>query len=80
MSVLTARPGPLLVSFRDANEPRALAARLIAVAHQHARGWSVSIPGSRETEHVTFEAAACTVIRSTGITRLLIVWSAETDA
>jgi hypothetical protein len=65
----------VLVSFRDADEPRALASRLIATATRHPRGWSLEIPGVGATEHVTFDATALAVARRTGITRLLIVWA-----
>jgi hypothetical protein len=65
----------VLVSFRDADEPRALASRLVATATRHPRGWSLDIPDVGATDHLTFDAAALTVARRTGITRLLIVWA-----
>ncbi len=69
-------PAPdLVVSFRDANEPRALAARLIASAHRHPRGWTVHVPDGDRFECLTFDAAALTVARQTGVPNLLIVWA-----
>jgi hypothetical protein len=65
----------IVVSFRDAAEPRALAARLVATATRHAYGWSLHLPGVGTTEHVTFDAAALTVARTTGVRKMLIVWS-----
>lgn len=65
-----------LVSFRDADAPRALAGPLLAAAHSHARGWTLSVPGAPgATEHVTFDGVAREVLRATGVTRLLIVWT-----
>ena len=65
----------LVVSFRDADEPRALTSRFIAVAHRHPRGWSLSIPDAGMSEHVTFDGAAHTVTAKTGVTHLLIIWT-----
>jgi hypothetical protein len=65
----------VVVSFRDADEPRALASRLVATATRHPRGWSLDIPHLGATEHLTFDATALTVARRTGINRLLIVWT-----
>jgi hypothetical protein len=43
----------VVVSFRDADEPRALASRLVATATRHPRGWSLDIPDVGATEHLT---------------------------
>jgi hypothetical protein len=75
MSVFRAPANPLVVSFRDARQPRASAGPLVASAVRHPRGWSLFVPGIGTTEHLTFDAAALTVTRMTGVTSLLIVWS-----
>jgi hypothetical protein len=65
-----------LASFRDANEPRALASRLVATAAQHPRGWTLSLPGGQgSVEAATFEGAVSALVARTGLTRLLIVWA-----
>jgi|tagenome__1003787_1003787.scaffolds.fasta_scaffold14134365_1 hypothetical protein len=66
-----------LVSFRDGTEPRALAARLIAVAEKHARGWTLNVPGHGSTEHLTFDSVPPTVAAATGIERFAIIWDQE---
>jgi hypothetical protein len=66
----------LVVSFRDADQPRPLAARLIAVAHRHPSGWTVNVPDGTIIDSVTFDAAADAVITATGVRHLLIVWTA----
>jgi len=53
MTVLTAGP---VVSFRDADQPRPLAARLIAVAHRHPCGWTVNTADGSRIEALTFES------------------------
>jgi hypothetical protein len=67
-----ARP---VVSFRDADEPRPLAARLIAAARQHGRGWSVNISPGRSIECATFDGAVEAVTNASGVHRLLILWT-----
>ncbi len=68
-------PAPdLVVSFRDANEPRALAARLIASAHRHPRGWTVQTTDGTRIEALTFDAVADAVATATGVRALLIIW------
>jgi len=69
----TSRPA-VVASFRDGDQPRPLASRFVALAESHADGWSLRIPDVGETEHLTFDAAAMTVARVTGIRRLLVVW------
>jgi len=73
---VTTLSGPdSLVSFRDADEPRALASRFIAVAHRRCQGWTATLTGDGSTvESITFEAAASAVISATGVRHLLIVW------
>ena len=66
-------PSDLAVSFRDASQPRALAARMIAVAHRHPRGWTLSLAEGGRFECLTFDAAADAVTRATGVSTLLIV-------
>jgi hypothetical protein len=63
------------VSFRDADEPRPLAARLIAVAHRHTRGWTVTTADGHRVEAATFDSAAGVVMAATGVERLLLVWT-----
>ena len=82
MTTPNSRPDPqagmrpaVVASFRDADQPRPLATRFVALAECHARGWSLRIPNVGETEHLTFDAAAMTVARVTGIRRLLVVWA-----
>jgi hypothetical protein len=70
----------VVVSFRDADEPRALASRMIAVAHRHPRGWTVNTSDGSRIESVTFDAAADAVTALTGVRHLLIVWPGETGA
>ena len=65
----------VMVTFRDPEEPRPLAARLIAVASQHPRGWSVSTPEGGEVQAATFEGCVSAVQARTGLRRLLIVWT-----
>jgi hypothetical protein len=69
----------LAVSFRNADLPRPLATRLIAAARRHPRGWSLTIPETGSTQHVTFEATVEAVTEMTGVRRLLIVWSFEAE-
>jgi hypothetical protein len=64
----------VVVSFRDAAEPRALAARLIASAHRHPRGWTVHIADGTRIEALTFDAVADAVAAATGVRNLLIIW------
>lgn len=67
-------PSELAVSFRDRDQPRALATRPVAVAHRHPRGWTVhTVDGSR-IEAVTFDAVADAVAAATGVRSLLIIW------
>lgn len=68
---------PTAVSFRDAGEPRALAARFIAVAIRHPRGWRVDLSDGSVLHTVTFDAAADAVIAATGVRRLLIHWPGD---
>jgi hypothetical protein len=72
---VTALGADLIVSFRDADEPRPLAARLIASAHRHARGWTVNVPHNGRYECLTFDAAAQAVANTTGKHHLLIIWT-----
>jgi hypothetical protein len=67
-------PGPA-VSFRDADLPRALAARMIAVAHRHPRGWTVATADGSRIEALTFEAVTDAVSATTGVRHLLIIWT-----
>ena len=71
---MTAGRPAVVVSFRDGDQPRPMASRFVAVAESHDDGWSLRIPDVGETEHLTFDAAALTVARVTGIRRLLVVW------
>lgn len=66
--------GPV-VSFRDADQPRAMAAGLIAVAHRHPLGWSVNTADGSHIEAVTFESMTDAVTAVTGVRHLLIVWT-----
>lgn len=76
MTTLTA--GTTLVSFRNADEPRAMQGPLIAVAQQHSRGWTLSIPGAEgSVEAITFEAVVALVQARTAKHRLLIVWTTD---
>jgi hypothetical protein len=70
---------PTVVSFRDADEPRALAARFIALATRHPRGWRVNLADGSVVHTVTFDAAADAVITDTGVHRLLIHWPGDHD-
>jgi hypothetical protein len=65
----------LVVSFRDAGEPRALANRFVAVARRHARGWTVDLSEGGRYETVTFDTAAEIVTRETRVRHLLIMWT-----
>lgn len=50
---------------------------LIASAHQHPRGWTVSVPdGGGTVDCATFEGAVSAVLARTRTAKLLIVWSA----
>ena len=70
----------LVVSFRDAGQPRALASRMIAVAHRHPRGWSVNITATNATrECPTFDGVPAVVTQATSVRNLLIHWP-ERDA
>lgn len=71
MTVPTPR---LTVSVRDASEPRALAARLIAAAHRHAQGWTVDLAEGGRVECLTFDAVPDAVTCVTGVGKLLIIW------
>lgn len=64
----------VVVTFRDAAEPRALAARLIAAAHRHPCGWTVTTSNGIHIETATFEAVPDVVRKATGVRNLLIVW------
>ncbi|MFI7600167.1 hypothetical protein [Actinoplanes sp. NPDC049681] len=71
-------PGPrsdVMATFRDAGQPRPLADRPLAVAHRHARGWTVCVIAGPRFERTTFDGVAEAVTRQTGIRKLLIVWS-----
>ncbi len=69
----------VVVTFRDYDQPRALASRFIAVAHRHARGWSLSLAeGAGRWELITFDSVVEHVIVATGTRRLLIVWPLNT--
>lgn len=71
-------PGPradVTASFRDASQPCPLADRPLAVAHRHARGWTVSLTEGPRFERTTFDAVAEAVTRVTKIRKLVIVWS-----
>ena len=70
----------LVVSFRDLDQPRPLASRLIASAHRHPLGWTANVPGVGSSEHVTFDAVVRTVAGATGVARLLIVWPERNPA
>ncbi len=72
---VTAPTPDLMVSFCDANEPRALAARLIDSAHRHPRGWTGTVPDGDRFECPTFDAVAQTVDLRTGVPDLLNVWA-----
>lgn len=64
----------LTVSFWDGGQPRPLADRAMAFAHQHARGWTLTFVEGGSSEHLTFEAVADAVARTTGVRRVLIAW------
>ena len=69
--------GPLsdgTVLFRDAAEPRPLAARLVAVAHRHSRGWTLNLGAAGQFDCLTFDAVASAVAKATGVHKLLIIW------
>ena len=66
-----------VVSFRDADQPRALATRFIAVATRHPRGWRVDLADGSVVHTITFDAAAEAVIAATGVHRLLIHWPGD---
>jgi hypothetical protein len=52
-----------------------MAARLIATAQSHGRGWTLSMPnGSGSVQAATFEAVVAALQARTGTTRLLIIW------
>jgi hypothetical protein len=74
MTVLTAGP---VVSFRDADQPRPLAARLIAVAHRHPCGWTVNTADGSRIEALTFESVTDAVTAATGVRHLLIIWTSR---
>ena len=66
----------VVVTFRDADEPRPLSARLVATAHRHPDGWSLHIPEADvRTGHETVDEAVAALLRTTGIRRLLMVWT-----
>ena len=67
-----------VVTFRNADEPRPLAARFIAVANRHPHGWRVHLADGSVLHTVTFDAAADAVSAATGVPRLLIHWPAPT--
>ncbi len=77
MSLTTGHTDPSMVTFRDADEPRALAARLIAVAHRHTCGWTVNTSDGSRIEVLSFDAAADAVTAATGVRHLLILWSTQ---
>ncbi|MCY1141717.1 hypothetical protein OWR29_27280 [Actinoplanes sp. Pm04-4] len=62
------------MSFRDRDEPRALATRPIAVAHRHPAGWTVHAMDGSRIEALSFDAVPGAVSAATGIRNLLIVW------
>jgi hypothetical protein len=62
------------VLFRDAAEARPLAARLVAVAHRHSRGWTLNLGAAGQFECLTFDAVASAVAKATGVHKLLIIW------
>ncbi|GAB1689237.1 hypothetical protein [Krasilnikovia sp. M28-CT-15] len=66
----------LVVTFRDADEPRPLAARFVGTALWDGQGWRLAVSGEDLAEYRTFDAAAAAVRQATGIRRLLIVWFA----
>jgi hypothetical protein len=67
-------PADFAVSFRDRDEPRALATRPVAVAHRHPRGWTVRTADGSRIETVTFDALPDAVMASTGVRNLIIIW------
>lgn len=70
-------PGPIsdkAVSFRDRDEPRALATRPVAVAHRHARGWTVDTADGSRIYTLTFDSVPGAVSAATGVRNLLIIW------
>ncbi|OJF14599.1 hypothetical protein [Couchioplanes caeruleus] len=65
-----------IVTFRDADEPRPLCGRLVAAAHRHRDGWSLSIPAVElRTGHATVDDVVAAVARTTGIRHVLMVWT-----
>jgi hypothetical protein len=69
------RPDAIL-TFRDADEPRALCGRLVATAHRHPDGWSLHIPDKGiSMGHATIDDAVTAVAEATGIHRILMVWT-----
>ena len=66
-----------VVSFRNADLPRPLAARLIGAAHpDEERGhWLVTLYDGNVVAATSFEAAVRAVQSASGVRRLLIVWT-----
>ncbi|GAB1690184.1 hypothetical protein KRM28CT15_19870 [Krasilnikovia sp. M28-CT-15] len=62
-----------IVTFRNADEPRALAGRLIATAHRHRDGWLLHMPDVGTADHPSIEDAVAAVSHATGMTRILMV-------
>jgi hypothetical protein len=77
---VTSPRADVTATFRDANQPRPLAARLIAAAHRHPRGWTLSLAAGGRCEFMTFDAVADAVTQATGVSKLLIVWPGRDDA
>ncbi|GGQ54642.1 hypothetical protein [Couchioplanes azureus] len=64
------------MTFRDADEPRPLCSRLVAVAHRHPDGWSLFIAAIEvRAGHAPVDDAVAAVASSTGIRRVPMVWT-----
>jgi hypothetical protein len=57
---------------RDADEPRALATRMIAVGRRPPRGWTLNTADGSHIEALTFESVTDAVTAVTGVHHLLI--------
>lgn len=67
----------VLASFRDADQPRPLLSRFVAVAEREAGHWRVDLGDGSVVYAATFESAVEAVTASTGLRRLLIHWLAN---
>jgi len=73
---MTGAPADAVVTFRDADEPRPLAGRLVAIAHRYPDGWSLYIPHAAvRTRHETVDEAVAALARSAGVRHVLMLWT-----